>query len=41
MEMLLRDRRVQQLQKTLEDCSLDIKKYKAELLNYERQCDSM
>jgi hypothetical protein len=41
METLLRDRRIQQLQKTLEDSSLEIKKYKVELSSYERQCDSM
>ncbi|GBC10512.1 hypothetical protein RclHR1_00970013 [Rhizophagus clarus] len=38
MEILLRDRRAQQLQKTLEE---EIKQYKAELLNYERRCDTL
>ncbi|RGB24192.1 hypothetical protein C1646_510937 [Rhizophagus diaphanus] len=38
MEIFLRDRKAQQLQKTLEE---EIKHHKAELLNYERRCDSM
>ncbi|PKY12686.1 hypothetical protein RhiirB3_424390 [Rhizophagus irregularis] len=36
MEIFLRDRKAQQLQKTLEE---EIKHHKAELLNYERRCD--
>ena len=41
MELLLRDRKVQQLQKILDDYLLDINQYESEIASYERQCDSM
>ncbi|CAG8526771.1 4269_t:CDS:10 [Ambispora leptoticha] len=39
MEILIRDKRVQQLQKTLDECSEEIQQYKTDLASYERQCE--
>ncbi|CAG8448798.1 7441_t:CDS:10 [Ambispora gerdemannii] len=39
MEILIRDKRVQQLQKALDECSTEIQQYKTDLASYEKQCD--
>ena len=37
----MRDKRVQQLQKNLNDTSAELSQYKIDLAAYEKQCNSM